>query len=246
MWVASSELRAPRERAESMPVVAVILAGGTGSRFGAERPKQLVPLAGRPILQHTVSKFDDCAGVTAVVVAFNPRWHEEIERICRKWIFNKPWHMCAGGETRNHTVRNVVTDMGGFEAKVLLHDAVRPLVTPSLINRVADALDVSDSVIPVIPSVDPLIKVDGGSVTEFADRATVLRGQSPQGFWLSHLRAAFETASDEDLSHYGTVFEVVRSTRAAFGISTVEGDMNNMKITLPVDYVVAGRLLLED
>jgi 2-C-methyl-D-erythritol 4-phosphate cytidylyltransferase len=158
-----------------------------------------------------------------------------------------PYEVVDGGGSRNESVRNALLRIDeADDARVLVHDGVRPLVSDALIASVAHRLLSSTCVIPVIPSADPLVVVRDGDVIGFEDRGDVYRGQSPQGFWLSSLRDAFLPQPLDQLSVFATIFEAVRAARGHLEIATVPGDMNNVKITTPVDRLIAGRLLLED
>ncbi|WP_181032366.1 2-C-methyl-D-erythritol 4-phosphate cytidylyltransferase [Arthrobacter sp. ZGTC212] len=230
--------------------VAVVLAGGNGSRFGGSSPKQLVSLAGQPILAHTLRKF--CSpdlDISQIVVAGNPEWEPEIVEVCEQTIRNKVYKFVRGGGDRNASVRAAVEILSDVvEAKILVHDGVRPLVSPELISNVAQAMRGPGCVLPVIPSVDPIVEVVSNEVVGFVDRSAFYRGQSPQGFWLSDLRAAFaeEKKTFGGSGPFTTVYELVRFFNPSIRIRTVVGDLNNLKITMPVDHLVAGRLLLEE
>lgn len=235
---------------ESSPIVAIVLAGGTGSRFGGRNPKQLVSLAGQPILAHTLRKFS--AGdlpLDLVVVVGNSDWEHEIKEVCESCFPKQNYQLVSGGESRNGSVRAAIEALSGYgEARILIHDGVRPLVSKALIARVATSLRGSGCVMPVIPSVDPIVHVIDEKVVDFQDRSAYYRGQSPQGFWLTDLRVAFAKAQTSFGSDgpFSTVYELMRFANPAIAIHTVAGDLNNLKITMPVDHLMAGRLLLEE
>lgn len=225
---------------------AVVLAGGNGSRFGADIPKQLINLAGQPILYHTLRKFDLIPSVRRVVVAANTKFRPEIEMIARNALRFKTFEIVDGGDSRNQSVANAIATMSGpNDTHVLIHDGVRPLANSELIELVNSALAHADAVVPVIPSADPLFVVDETEVTGFVDRAKVLRGQSPQGFHLGQLRETFPT-DGVSAEGYSTVFEEVHARYPALRIVSVPGTLNNIKITTPLDRVIAGQLLLDE
>lgn len=231
----------------SAPAVAVALAGGTGSRFGTGTPKQLVRIAGHSILHHSLRRLDESGQFDSLVVAANPDWSDEISQICSRAIFETPWSIVDGGDERNLSVYSAIKELTVPEAKVLVHDSVRPLVTEILIRRVVNALDESRAVLPIVPSVDPLVEVsEEGRVASFPSRQAYHRGQSPQGFWLSDLRSAMSAAAPEELGRFSTIYELMRFKLADYPIATVEGDLNNLKVTMPVDQMIAGQLLLGD
>lgn len=126
---------------------------------------------------------------------------------------------------------------------ILVHDGVRPFASEDVIIRVAKALDQFNAVIPVIPSADPLVRIEGQAVRSFEHRSTVMRGQSPQGFILGDLRMVFK--ANRPIDTFDTLFELLLSIRPNFVIGHVEGDMNNIKITTPIDRAIAGQIIMD-
>ena len=225
--------------------VAVVVAGGQGSRFGSDIPKQLVSLAGYPILHHTLRKFEEAASVSYVVVVANPDWNAEIVDIANYALRRTPHHVVDGGPSRNSSVARAIAellDVAG-ETLVLVHDGVRPFANEDVILRVAKALEQFRAVIPVIPSADPLVSIDGESVRGFEKRSEVVRGQSPQGFILDDLRRAF--ASGRSIDDFETLFELLLSVDPGITIGHVAGDMHNIKITTPIDRAIAGQIIMD-
>lgn len=224
--------------------VAIVLAGGLGTRFGGAQPKQLAELNGRPVLAHTLSRFVRPELFSQCVIVANSDWFGPIQEVVTKVSTGVPTLLVPGGASRNESVWNALRAVRlGDNTKCLVHDGVRPLVTEKLIRSVLDALDLSDSVLPVIDSIDPLVSVDHGRVIDIESRQVVYRGQSPQGFHLGTLRNTFESIGLEEMSRYSTVYEVLRRFDPEADISTVAGDLDNLKITQPIDHVIAEELL---
>ena len=226
------------------PIIGVVLAGGAGTRFGAAKPKQLARLSGHTVLSYSLRTFDAHPATERIVIAANPDWQAEIADVVSDAVRRKPWEIVDAGEHRNASVLNAIGSVESDDARLLVHDGVRPLVEHSLIERVVEALESAEAVIPVIDSIDPIVKTRGNKVVKFTRRSTHLRGQSPQGFWLKTLRKAFAQTSIEEQQAFGTVFELLQSADPSARITTVDGDMNNIKITMPVDHMIAGQLLL--
>jgi len=229
--------------AEKSRVVAIILAGGMGSRFGGVVPKQLAPLAGETVISHTLRVFDHCTVVDEIVVVVNPSWLYEIEEQVRLSIRNSIPRIVNGGVSRNESLRNALMSLDDPEAKILIHDAVRPLVTIDLIRNVADSLGEARCVLPVIRSSDLLVLAVDGTAKEFLDRDKVFRGQAPQGFFLSDLRLAFSENHDGITLPLPTVYEAVQAIIPNSRIELLDGLEENIKITLPVDHMFAQRLI---
>lgn len=227
--------------------IAVVLAGGIGSRFGDDSPKQLSNLAGHPILHHTLHRLDRLESIDHIVVVGNASWRDEIAETSAMAIQRASWNHVDGGRIRNESVAAAIATLDQAEAKVLVHDSVRPLVNGVLVDRVIAALDRHRAVLPVIPSVDPVVAIDSdGMAVAFESRLTHMRGQSPQGFWLSDLRSAFATDDEHLDESFTTIYELLLSRIEGLKVATVEGDLNNLKITMPIDRVIAGQLLLQE
>lgn len=231
--------------ARTMTCAAIVVAGGQGSRFGSDIPKQLVSLAGYPILHHTLRRFEQAALISKVVVVANPDWYGEIVDTANYALRRTPHHIVHGGDSRNESVAHAVDALSDAadDTPILIHDGVRPFASEELILRVLKALHHFRAVIPVIPSADPLVRVDGNSVESFERRSEVMRGQSPQGFVLGDLRRVFEDG--RSFGHFDTLFELLLNDNPGFEIGHVEGEMNNIKITTPIDRMIAGQIIMD-
>ncbi|RYF28656.1 MAG: 2-C-methyl-D-erythritol 4-phosphate cytidylyltransferase, partial [Comamonadaceae bacterium] len=220
----------------------IILAGGCGARFGHARPKQLLELSDNSVLGHTLRKFNLSPAIDKIIVVAHKDHLEEVTAICRSAISDKPYVITPGGANRNRSVEAAVRWLPPGRSKVIIHDAVRPFATLDLIGRVAHALDSADAVIPVIESVDPIVEAHLGHVTGFIDRRTTFRGQSPQGFWSTDIRLALDSQPGDVVDRTSTVYELLTTAQPALQIVTVPGEINNIKITVPVDELIATEL----
>lgn len=229
--------------ARDSAVIGILLAGGLGSRFGADRPKQLVRIGGHPIITYAARLMDGSGVFGRIVVAANPQAMQEITAACAASIDRTPWTVVAAGNTRNESVARAIAALDDGDARVLVHDAVRPLTTEVLVRSVAEALLDSRAVIPVVPAADRLVEVRDGVVTGFGDQATLTRGQSPGGFWLHDLRPAFEHNLRTGSPAFLSIFELVKDWDPTYRIIAIPGEDANIKITFPVDHGVAGYLL---
>lgn len=224
--------------------IAIVLAGGMGSRFGGPLPKQLIDLDGRPLLAHALEKFASLDDFSAVYVVANPAWSAEITEIAHQALAGVHFEVVPGGQSRNESVWNALTRVSADDsAKCLIHDGVRPLVTESLISDVLESLDSVPCVVPVIDAIDPLFLVEGNRVVSVADRSRLVRGQSPQGFNLGVLRSALAELGVDRMAEYSTLFEAVRVVFPEIEIATVQGEGNNIKVTQAVDHIIAGGIL---
>jgi 2-C-methyl-D-erythritol 4-phosphate cytidylyltransferase len=226
-------------------VIAVVLAGGSGLRFGHTRHKQISTLGGVPLLFHVLRKFDESDVIDEVVVPAHPAWMPDIRAVVEQAVRHKPWRVVEGRESRNESIQAAVEALAGEEAVVIVHDGARPLVSPELISRAVAALDGSDAVLPVIPIIDLVVEVEQEDL-RFVPRNRLRRGQTPQVFWLSRLRAAFGVLDRSDVAACPTLYEALLLHDPDLKIRLIEGDERNLKVTAPLDRLIAGQLLIAD
>src|SRR6185503_4898511 len=175
---------------------ALVLAGGTGDRFGAEMPKQFVRLAGEPILLRSVRAMI-AAGIDDLVVVTHPSWLPETSALLDGAELPVPVRIVPGGATRNESTRNGLAALEAADDDiVLVHDAVRPLVPVEVVLRSIEPIlsGRADATDTVIPSADTLVIVEGDIVTEIPERARYRRGQTPQTFRAGILAKAYRLA----------------------------------------------------
>ena len=233
---------------ETPPVIAAVLAGGQGSRMGAAVPKQLLEVAGKPILQHTLEAFEASEAVDRIVLVMAEGHHEAAHAIAKAANVTKLSAVIDGGATRADSsvaaIRWAQAQPGvGADAKLLLHDAARMLVTGRIIADVAAALDECAAVTAAIPSSDTIVEVEDGRITAVPDRARLARVQTPQGFHLGLISAAHAAAAADP--HFSPTDDcsVVLRFRPDVPVRTVAGSMRNLKVTEPADLAVAEALL---
>jgi ribitol-5-phosphate 2-dehydrogenase (NADP+) / D-ribitol-5-phosphate cytidylyltransferase len=223
--------------------VGVVLAGGVGTRVGLGTPKQLLKIAGKAIIEHTLAAFEVTPEIDEVVVLMTPGYVKDINDIVAARGLRKVTAVLEGGETRNDTTRRALDHLGETECNVLFHDAVRPLVTQRIVRECVNALRTYEAVDVGIPSADTIVVVDEFEIiTDIPARATLRRGQTPQGFRLSTIRRAYELAwQDPDFSATDDC-SVVLKYLPDVPIRMVEGSESNMKVTAPVDLHIADKL----
>jgi ribitol-5-phosphate 2-dehydrogenase (NADP+) / D-ribitol-5-phosphate cytidylyltransferase len=224
---------------------ALVLAGGSGDRFGAEVPKQFVRLAGEPILLRSVRTIAS-AGIDQLVVVCHPSWLAETHEVLEGAGIAGGYRIVAGGATRNESTRNGLAALQADpDDVVIVHDAVRPLVPRDVILRSVEPILTgrADGTDTVIPSADTLVVVEGDEVVEIPERARFRRGQTPQTFRYSVLARAYEAAAAAgDLQATDDCTLVLRHVPGA-RIVAVEGDEVNLKITTRTDMVLADRMI---
>ena len=224
------------------PVTAVVLAGGVGERFGGRLPKQLMRVAGKSSLEHTIELFERHPRVTDIIVMMNPDYVAEAEQIVATAGFTKVSAIHPGGITRNETSQLALADLPG-DRKVLFHDAVRPLLDDTIIDACIDALENFDAVDVAIASADTLIEVDeSNTIQSFPARARHRRGQTPQAFRVATLKAAYARANDDPAFFATDDCGVVFKYLPEIPIFVVPGADENIKITEQVDLHIADKL----
>lgn len=222
-----------------------MLGGGTGTRVGLSTPKQLLRVAGKPIIEHTIAALNVSPHVDEILVMMAPGHLDAVRDMLRGGAYPKVGQLLEGGDSRNGTTRRAIQALGDGECNVLFHDAVRPLVSQRIIEDCVVALATHAAVDTAIPSADTVIKVDsrtGDTIDEVLPRSLLRRGQTPQGFRLSVIRRAYEIAARDPGFEATDDCTVVLRYLPDVPIVVVPGDDRNMKITEPIDVYLADRL----
>lgn len=220
---------------------AVIVAGGSGSRFGTAVPKQFVPMCGKPVLMHTIAKFASVSDTSIILVIPQAHfgWWQEL---CEEHNFAIPHKVVAGGSSRFQSVKNALATIVNAEAGdiVSVHDGVRPLVSVELIARAFEQARKQGSAIPVVPVTDSVRKVIG-SQSEALERSVLRAVQTPQVFDARLLLSAYDTEFSEFFTDDASVVET-----AGHSVSLIDGETTNIKITHPIDLIVAEYIVKRD
>ena len=226
--------------------VAVVLAGGTGERMGAGRPKQLIDVGGRPILARTIGAFDAHPGIGEVVVVMAAGHLREAAAIAAR--FGKTAAVIEGGDTRTASTVAALRALSDRpdDARVRFHDAARPFVGPEVIDRVLHALDDHEAVAVGLPASETMVVVEDGLVASMPPRETMSRFQTPQGFRLGTIRKAYELALADAGLRATDDCGIVHRYLPDVPIRVVEGSERNLKVTHPLDVVVAEHLAAGD
>lgn len=232
----------PATTTPRLKTVAAILAGGTGRRIGLNVPKQLLKVAGKTILEHSIALFDDVEGIDEVIVLMTPDFVADAQAIVDRAGFRRVRPVLAGGQTRSETTQIALDALGSEDCNVLFHDAVRPLLEERTILACIDALDQYEAVDVAIASADTVIVTDGVRVTAIPSRDLLRRGQTPQGFRASTIRRAYELAAEDPDFAATDDCGVVLKYLPEVPIFVVEGSEQNMKITHPIDVFIADKL----
>lgn len=217
--------------------VALIVAGGCGARFGAERPKQYLDLAGRSVLHRSVSAFLDHPDVSGVRVVIHPDMRDLYEEAVAGLDLPEP---VAGGAQRQDSVRNGLEALAGDPPDlVLIHDAARPLVDAGTISAVIAALADHPAALAAVPVADTLKRGEHGVVSGTVDRNGLWRALTPQGFRFQDILAAHRAAAGLALTDDAAVAE-----HAGLPVALVRTNEENFKVTTPEDLDRAERIVM--
>lgn len=230
------------EKESGEKCIAVILASGTGVRFGAQVPKQFLKLAGKTVLEHTLDVFERHPSVDEVIIVGSSENLLLIEEIAIRAAYKKVTKVISGGETRQQSSAAGIAAIEGDQHKVLVHDAVRPLLDHATIDRCLDALERSDAVDTAIPASDTVIEITQElHIANIPDRSMLRLGQTPQAFRSGLLRAAHQVALGDSGLKVTDDCGLILHYRLA-DVEVVSGDVSNIKITYPTDIYLADRI----
>ena len=218
----------------------IIPASGTGSRFGGDLPKQFQLLDGVPILKRTISVFQQMENIAEIVVSVS----SEFVPAVKDYGFNKVIHIIEGGKTR---ANSVYAALKYFDASdddiILIHDGVRPFVTPEIITRVIDSVSKHGAAIACTPVTDTIKKVDEtGKISSTPDRNKLWRAQTPQGFTYKVISNAYAQGEKDGILPHSTDDSALVE-RLCLPVYVVNGAPGNIKITTPEDMITAKGLL---
>lgn len=219
-----------------MDKVAIIVAGGSGKRMQTDLPKQFLLVNGRPVLYYTLQTFLRAYDDMKIVLVVGEDYISMAEEIIDAYFDRERIQIVMGGATRFESVKNGISYIAD-DAVVFVHDAVRCMVSEELIHRCYNAALQSGTAIPVVKCSDS-VRLQGDDGSEMLDREKILLVQTPQVFHSKILIPAFNIDYKDKFTDEASVVE-------AFGIkiSLVEGEKNNIKITYPIDFAIAEKML---
>jgi len=216
--------------------VALVVAAGRGERFGGAQPKQYMPLAGRPLLHHSLSALARHPSITGVRAVIQMADRDLYDQAAEGLGLLEP---VAGGASRQESVRRGLESLEDLAPdRVLIHDGARPLLPADVIDRVLGALDQTPGAIAALPVTDTLKREHGGRIVGTLPRDGLWQAQTPQGFHYPAILAAHGAAVGAALTDDAAVAE-----QAGLPVSLVPGSPRNLKVTTPEDLVRAESML---
>ncbi|MGL5682539.1 MAG: 2-C-methyl-D-erythritol 4-phosphate cytidylyltransferase [Marinifilaceae bacterium] len=228
-----------------MKNVAILLAGGSGKRLGADVPKQFLPLAGRTVIEHSVAAFEQHPHIDAIIVVIHKDFHTQIHELIAANGWQKVCKVLSGGSERYHSSLAAINALDDMEdANILIHDAVRPMVSSALIDRVISALTEYRAVNVGVPVVDTILQIDDNNLLKHVPvRSSLRRAQTPQGFKLSTITQAYKLGMSDEFFNPTDDCSVVLKYMPEVAVYVAEGEERNIKITYKEDIEFVEHLL---
>lgn len=214
---------------------AIIVAAGSGSRFDSEIPKQFVEILGKPLLVHTLERFEECSSIDRIVLVLASGESEKFKYFLDRFNLNKTTAVVAGGSTRSQSVRNGMRAVDPQTQIVAIHDGARPLVSVDEITRTIEAARKMGAACLVAAITDTIKEVEDGRVTGTLDRSKLRRALTPQAFRFQLLAEALDSAELDD----AVTDESMLLERIGHKVAIVEGSSRNTKITHFEDLALA-------
>jgi 2-C-methyl-D-erythritol 4-phosphate cytidylyltransferase len=211
---------------------AIIVAGGSGTRFGAGKPKQFIEILGKPLIQHTLERFENCSAIDEIILVLPA---DSVENFQKNFSPTKLKNIVAGGKTRSESVFRGLQAVSAQTEIVAVHDGARPFVSVEEIAATIEKAGEIGAACLVAGVSDTIKEISGGRITGTIDRTKLRRALTPQCFRLEILQKAFAQA---DLSEAVTD-ECFLVEKLGCEIAIIEGSAKNIKITTPEDLRLA-------
>lgn len=218
----------------------IIVAAGSGSRYGGNLPKQFCPLYSRPLLMNTIDRLHACDPESDIIVVLSKEMVEEWEEMCREHNFKTYHHIVTGGSSRAESVKNAVSHIEARSQSteagwISVHDAARPVVTRQLFNAIVEGLNDHDGALPACKLSDSIRHIEADKSSVAVNRSEYRTVQTPQIFHASKLFEAYHQPLMPEFTDDASVMEAAGFT----DINLVEGDPYNIKVTNQGDMQIA-------
>lgn len=224
--------------------VAVVLAGGVGQRFQTELPKQFAKAAGKTIIEHTVTAFQENEQIDEIAIVIHQNYTHLLENMLMHNHWDKVKKVLNGGSERYMSSLAAIRAYEGEEVNLIFHDSVRPLITNSIITEVVQALETYQAIDVAIPATDTIVEIDKETMTivNVPDRSTVYNGQTPQAFHLEVIAQAYEKALQDPNFKTTDDCGVVQKYLPQVPVHIINGSRKNIKLTHIEDLYMTDKL----
>lgn len=224
--------------------IAVILAGGSGTRFGGERPKQFFMLGGKTALERSIEIFERNEHIDEIAVVIRADYIDEVREMVARNAYGKVRRILTGGAERYHSALAAISAYTDDDDCLFFHDAVRPMVTQRTVNDCAEAIGRYDAVDVGLQTVDTIIRVgEDGCIAEIPPRRNLRNGQTPQVFRRGVIAKAYGIGLKDPAFATTDECGVVLKYLPEVPIYVVDGDVRNNKLTYPEDVIFFERLI---
>lgn len=215
----------------------LIVAGGTGSRINNSLPKQFIEINNKPVIIHTIECFIAFDKDINIYISVHPDFMQHMQKLAADFFPGRKIHITTGGETRFHSVQNGIKMILSDSGVVGIHDAARPLVSTETIQRCFKGAAEKDNAVPCI-SINESLRQINADKNAAVNRNEYKIIQTPQCFRVSLIKKALEQTYSPEFTDDASVLE-----KAGHKINLVEGNTENIKITYPVDLIIAQHYL---
>ena len=220
----------------------IILAGGSGERFGGNIPKQFVKIAGKTIIEHTIAQIERSDEIDSMIIVVHERFYDYMNDLILANHFSKVKKVIVGGASRQESSYAGICACDEDTENILFHDAIRPFVSERILRDCVEALKTYDAIDVAIPCADTIIQVDdAGIIEDVPKRKYLRRGQTPQGFKLPVIKEAYRRFFEDGDVEVTDDCGIVRHYGLA-DIYVVDGSEQNIKITYHEDIYLADKL----
>jgi len=218
----------------------IITAAGSGTRMKNSVPKQFLKIGEKPIVMHTIQKFYNTNTAFQIILVLSKDQTKFWKNLCKKYNFNIPHVIAYGGSERFYSIKNALEKVPN-NSMVMIHDAVRPLISSKLINRIMDIGKYHDATIPVLPIKDSIRKIENELLSISVNRSGLFSVQTPQYFKSELIKSAYKQKFKSTYTDDASVFESLQKN-----IFCVEGDELNIKLTTKKDLKIIETFLYKD
>ena len=222
-----------------MSNIAIIIAGGVGSRMGHDIPKQFIEVEGKPVLMYTLEGFQKHPMVDVIVLVCIDGWQEDVRRWCAQSGITKLRKIVTGGASGQDSIRNGVFSLEGECAQddvVIIHDGIRPLVDAFVLNDVIEKCVRYGNAVTSLPYNEQIFVVDDEiSTVKYIPRETLRRVSTPQAYLFGRLDSAYHEAFEKKIGIYGSSYTNTMMVELGERLYFAAGSDKNVKLTTPDD-----------
>lgn len=237
-----------------MKNVAAIFAGGIGTRMGSNIPKQFLEIYGKPILLHTIEKFEINDLIDEIYIGCKEEFIPLLEKYLNKYSMKKikKANIISGGSTGLETIYKLLKKISSNhdEAIVLIHDGVRPNITDDVITKNIESVKKYGSAITCVPTFETSVVSENGiDIDKFLERKKVYTAKAPQSFKLSEILKSYEKVLEEykTFDVKGLIDSCSVAMHNGISLKMIEGNRDNIKVTTSNDYIeILGRMVATD